>query len=85
MRLVTTESKVWWIKWTATLIVLLAVMCRSVDEVPKLYDVALSFVGTLLWLYVSIVWKDRALIVLNTSLCLVLGASLLRYAAMYFQ
>ncbi len=85
MRLVTTEKVIWRVKWVATLIILLAVMCRSVEEVPKLYDVALSFCGTLLWLYVSIAWKDRSLIVLNTSLCIVLGASLLRYAAAYFH
>ena len=80
-----TFTKLWWVKWSATIVILLAVMCRSVDEVPKLYDVSLSFVGTMLWLYVSIVWKDRSLIVLNTALSLLLGSSLLRYAAMYFH
>ena len=80
-----TLSRLWWVKWSATVVILLAVMCRSVDEVPKLYDVSLSFVGTMLWLYVSIVWKDRSLIVLNTALSLLLGSSLLRYAVVYFH
>ena len=37
-----------------------------------------SLVGTLLWLWVGLQWKDRALTVLNSVLVFVLGAGLLR-------
>ena len=32
----------WYIKWVATAIIIVAVLCRAVDEVPKVYDVILS-------------------------------------------
>lgn len=69
----------WYIKWTATLIVIAAVMCRSVEEIPKIYDQALSLVGTAMWLWVGLQWKDRALTVLNTVLAFVLAVGVLRY------
>ena len=31
----------------------------------QLYDLLLSIVGIALWLWVSLIWKDRALIILN--------------------
>lgn len=69
----------WYIKWAATLIVIAAVMCRSVEEIPKIYDQALSLVGTAMWLWVGLQWKDRALTVLNTVLAFVLAVGVLRY------
>ena len=68
----------WYIKWIATGFIIVAVLCRAVDEVPKVYDVVLSLVGTCLW-WVGILWKDRALIVLNSVLCFILAVSTLRY------
>lgn len=69
----------WYIKWTASLFILLAVMCRSVEEVPKIYDVFLSFAGTIGWAWVGYLWHDRALLLLNTVLCVILGTSILRF------
>ena len=40
----------WYIKWSASVIILLAVMCRSVPEVPKIFDLVLSFHGCAGWL-----------------------------------
>jgi len=43
--------------------------------------VFLSFGGTLMWLWVGLQWKDRALIVLNSVIVFMLGVSILRYLA----
>ena len=75
----------WYVKWLATIIVIIAVMCRSVDEVPRIYDQVFSFVGTALWLWVGLQWKDRALTVLNSVLVFVLGAGLLRALAQWMN
>ena len=77
--LIKTKGLTWWIKWFATIVIIAAVMCRSVEEVPRIYDQSLSFVGTLMWLWVGLQWKDRALTVLNSVLVFVLGVGILRY------
>jgi hypothetical protein len=78
IELIKTKGSVWYIKWIATVVVIIAVMCRSVEEVPRIYDQVFSFVGTAMWLWVGLQWKDRALTVLNSVLMFVLGAGLLR-------
>lgn len=77
--LIKTKGYIYYLKWLATLIILIAVACRSVDEIPKIYDVVFSWVGTGMWLIVSIAWKDRALILLNSVISFMLFVSILRY------
>ena len=79
--LIKTTGYVYYIKWIATILVLIAVACRSVDEIPKIYDVTFSLLGTFGWLYVGLAWKDRALIMLNAVIVFMLATSLLRYIA----
>ena len=69
----------WYVKWISVGFVFVAVLCRSIEEVPKIYDVVLSFIGTCLWWWVGILWKDRALIVLNSVLCFILAVSTMRF------
>ena len=54
----------WYIKWVASIFVLCAMSIRGIEGFQT-YDVVLSIIGILLWLVVSILWKDRALILLN--------------------
>lgn len=70
---------VWYVKWIATLFIISAVLCRSVEDIPKIYDQSLSLVGTLLWLWVGLQWKDRALTVLNSILVFVLAVGVLKW------
>ena len=77
--LIKTTGYIYYLKWIATIFVLLAVACRSVEEVAKIYDVILSWIGTGMWLIVSLAWKDRALILLNSVMSFMLFVSLLRY------
>ena len=55
----------WYIKWVSSVIVLMAMSIRGVPELV-MYDLYLSVVGIFGWLIVSILWKDRALILLNS-------------------
>mgnify|MGYP001415784415 CR=1 FL=1 len=54
----------WYVKWVASVFVLSAMSIRGVMELAP-YDLMLSIVGVSLWLWVSLLWKDRALIILN--------------------
>lgn len=54
----------WYVKWIASVFVLVAMSMRGVDGFV-MYDLVLSTIGIVLWLWVSILWNDRALIILN--------------------
>ena len=54
----------WWLKWVASIFILSALSMRGIDGFV-FYDLILSIVGIGLWLIVSVLWRDRALILLN--------------------
>ena len=54
----------WYIKWVASAFVLGAMSIRGVEGMAMFYLI-LSVIGIALWLIVSILWKDRALVLLN--------------------
>ena len=54
----------WYIKWIASIFVLAAISVRGVEGL-QFYDLILSIFGIAGWLIVSVLWKDRALIMLN--------------------
>ena len=54
----------WYIKWIASVFVLSSMSLRGVEGYQD-WDLGLSFIGVALWLLVSLMWNDRALIVLN--------------------
>jgi len=54
----------WYIKWIASVFVLCAMAIRGIEGL-QLYDLIFSMIGVSGWLIVSILWKDRALLVLN--------------------
>jgi len=54
----------WYLKWIASAFVLIAMSIRGVEGM-QIYDLYLSIIGIALWLWVSILWQDRALILLN--------------------
>ena len=69
----------WYIKWIASIFVLGAMSLRGVEA--TYYDLVLSMVGISLWLVVSILWKDRALILLNGAGLLFLIRNTVEYIA----
>lgn len=54
----------WYIKWTASVFILCAMAIRGIEGL-QLYDLIFSIIGVAGWLAVSILWKDRALLILN--------------------
>ena len=54
----------WYLKWIASAFILVAMSVRGVEGM-QIYDLYLSIIGIFLWLIVSVIWKDRALILLN--------------------
>ncbi len=54
----------WYLKWVASAFVLAAMSIRGVEGLSD-FDLGLSTIGVFLWLLVSVLWNDRALIILN--------------------
>ena len=54
----------WYIKWIASGFILTAMSIRGIDGF-LLLDLVVSTVGVALWTVVAVLWKDRALILLN--------------------
>lgn len=54
----------WYIKWVASIVMLFAMSMRGIPEFA-IWDGVLSIFGLFGWLIVAMLWKDRALILLN--------------------
>ena len=68
----------WYIKWVSSVLLIIAMFARCFEEL-KLVDLMFSTVGCAGWLVVSLIWKDRALIILNSLAVFVLGSGIVRY------
>ena len=68
----------WYIKWIASAFVLVAMSLRGIEGY-QFIDLSLSVVGIFLWLIVSFMWNDRALIVLNGAGLILLIRNLMTY------
>ena len=68
----------WYVKWVSSFFILVAVACRSVGGELVLWDLIFSAIGTLGWLWVGLLWNDRALIILNGTLFTLLISGLLK-------
>lgn len=70
----------WYIKWLSSIVVLAAITIRA-SGVPELHvwDIFLSWLGAVGWFSVGFIWKDRALVLLNGVISVVLFAGLLKY------
>ena len=69
----------WYVKWASSIIVLCAIAIRAsgIAELQWL-DILLSLMGAIGWLFVSLKWNDRALILLNSVITIMLSVGLLR-------
>jgi len=54
----------WYLKWFSSFFVLCAMSIRGVEGL-QMWDLTFSTIGIIGWLGVSIIWRDRALIILN--------------------
>ena len=65
------QTKDWYIKWGSSIIILIAMVLRSTGRFP-FADMCLSFVGCAGWIAIGVMWKDRAILILNTVACFIL-------------
>ena len=70
----------WYVKWVASLLVLAAMSTRGVEGLV-FWDLVLSVTGISLWLWVAVMWNDRALILLNGIGLLFLLRNLMEFLA----
>ena len=54
----------WYIKWVASCFILSSMSIRGIEGL-QIYDLILSLIGVTGWMIVGILWKDRALMLLN--------------------
>ena len=59
------ENFDWYLKWVASLLVMGSLMMRAAGVEYRMYDLYLGWWGIILWTWVSVIWRDRALIMLN--------------------
>ena len=64
-------TKDWYIKWISSLIILVAMAIRCTGHFP-FADMCLSFIGCLGWISIGVMWKDKAILVLNVVACFIL-------------
>ena len=57
----------WYVKWVSSVILVFAMIATTNDLYP--WNMFLQFLGGAGWLWVAIVWNDRALIVINAVAC----------------
>lgn len=68
----------WYLKWVASIIVLCSLAMRSAGPDYRMYDLMFGWVGIALWTWVSVIWKDRALIMLNGISFFLLSVAILK-------
>jgi hypothetical protein len=54
----------WYLKWVSSVLILISIAFRAADGYA-MWDLGFGTAGVIGWLMVSILWKDRALILLN--------------------
>jgi len=73
------QPLVWYVKWISSILIVSAMIASTNQLYP--YNIFLQFIGCLGWLWVSIVWNDRSLIVVNAVAC----AIFINGFVMYFK
>lgn len=72
------ENFDWYLKWVASILVMISLVMRSAGIDYRMYDLMFGLAGIVLWTWVSIIWRDRALIMLNTVSGVLLAITILK-------
>jgi len=75
MKKFATYNKIWYGKWAATVTLIAATAVNSLGYYPL--GPILYIISGILWIYVSIAWREPALIVTNVVITTVGAAGLL--------
>ena len=68
----------WYIKWSASVILLIAMALTSVGGAEP-WNLGLHLIGVIGWCTVGILWHDRALIFINSIASFIFLSGLLRW------
>jgi hypothetical protein len=68
----------WYVKWISVVLIVIATAARSQGGIPHI-DLWFGLLGTLGWLWVGMLWHDRALILLNGVLVTLIGIGLMNF------
>tara|TARA_A100001011_G_scaffold47821_1_gene45255 strand:+ start:217 stop:513 length:297 start_codon:yes stop_codon:yes gene_type:complete len=68
----------WYVKWISSSIIICAMSIRGMEGL-QFIDLILSIIGVAGWLWVGLIWKDRALIILNAVGLFLLFKNILTY------
>ena len=68
----------WYLKWAASLIIMSSLAMRAAGVEYRMYDLYLGWIGIGLWIWVSVIWRDRALIMLNSVSFFMLCVAILK-------
>ena len=66
----------WYVKWISTALVLASVVFRAGGPEYRELDIIVGFAACVGWLWVSIAWKDRALILVNAVMGCILASTM---------
>ena len=69
----------WYIKWFSSIMILISLAFRAADGDWKMFDLIFGTVGVMGWTVVSIMWRDRALIMLNVVSLMMLIVGILNH------
>ena len=72
------ENFDWYLKWIASILILTSLAMRSAGIEYRMYDLMFGLSGIILWTWVSIIWRDRALIMLNAISGFMLAVTIMR-------
>ena len=67
----------WYIKWAASMILLVGMLLTSNNIYPL--NIFVHMLGLIGWLIVSIIWNDRALIIINAVGIAIMANGLIGY------
>ena len=59
------RKKDWYIKWISSIILMISLLLTANNLFP--YNLFIGVFGFIGWVVVAILWKDRSLILLNTT------------------
>ena len=68
----------WYVKWASSVLILVALTFRSAGTEYHLLDMIFGWLGMGGWLIVGILWRDRAVIILNAVSLALLTVGLLK-------
>jgi hypothetical protein len=72
-----THDLSWYVKWIASLFVVISWMLASANLYP--YNIMVQIIGVAGWLWVGYLWHDRAIMVLNAMGVMFLGIGLIKF------